>query len=241
MGLEQRKRVGVAGLPLSDYGAGVGALLEVIVLDAAEAEAAQEGGADRLELVRDLAADGLTPDPATVRDVLAATDLPVRVMVRDQPDFAADVDALRRRVGELRAAGAQEFVLGFLDDYDQVDVGATRDVVTELDGCPWTFHRAVDHAVQYRLAWDHAVSLGPDTVLTAGAPGGVDEGLADLRELAGRQDIDGVTLLVGGGLREEHVADLRAAGARAFHIGTGARADGSVRADRVRSWRDLTA
>ncbi len=85
------------------------------------------------------------------------------------------------------------------------------------------------------------MSLGPDTVLTAGAPGGVDDGLADLRELAARQDIDGVTLLVGGGLREEHVPDLRACGARAFHIGTGARADGSVRAQRVRTWRDLLA
>ncbi|MGW5649281.1 copper homeostasis protein CutC [Saccharopolyspora sp. NPDC003752] len=217
----------------------MGALLEVIVLDAAEAEAAQAGGADRLELVRDLAADGLTPEPSTVRSVLAATDLPVRVMVRDQPDFAADAEALRRRVGELREAGAREFVLGFLDPYEQVDVGATREVVTELDGCPWTFHRAVDHAADYRLAWDQAVSLGPDTVLTAGDPGGVDEGLSHLRERAERQDVDGVALLVGGGLRQEHVAGLRAAGARAFHIGTGAREGGSVQVERVRSWREL--
>ncbi|MGP4019436.1 copper homeostasis protein CutC [Saccharopolyspora sp. 5N708] len=219
----------------------MGGLLEVIVVDAADAEAAQAGGADRLELVRDLAADGLTPDLATVRGVLAATDLPVRVMVRDQPDFAADVAALRRRVDELRAAGAREFVLGFLDEYGQVDVGATRDVVAELDGCPWTFHRAVDHAAHYRLAWDHAVSLGPDTVLTAGHPDGVGEGIANLRELAAQQDIDGVTLLAGGGLRQEHVPDLRAAGVRAFHIGGGARANGSVRPDLVRGWRSLLA
>ncbi|WP_093268684.1 copper homeostasis protein CutC [Saccharopolyspora shandongensis] len=217
----------------------MGALLEVIVLDAAETEAAQAGGADRLELVRDLAADGLTPEPSTVRSVLAATDLPVRVMVRDQPGFAADADALRRRVGELREAGAREFVLGFLDAYGQVDVGATREVLAELDGCPWTFHRAVDHAADYRLAWDQAVSLGPDTVLTAGAADGVDEGLAHLRERAERQDVDGVALLVGGGLRQEHLADLRAAGARAFHIGTGARVGGSVQVERVRSWREL--
>lgn len=37
------------------------ALLEVIALDAADAIAAQSGGADRLELVTDMAADGLTP------------------------------------------------------------------------------------------------------------------------------------------------------------------------------------
>ncbi|HEV3464408.1 MAG TPA: copper homeostasis protein CutC, partial [Actinomycetota bacterium] len=75
--------------------------------DDPDAEAAQAGGADRVELCRDLAADGLTPEPATVRSVLAATDLPVRVMVRDQPGFGADIEALRRRVGELQDAGAR--------------------------------------------------------------------------------------------------------------------------------------
>lgn len=219
------------------------ALLEVIVVDAADAVAAQEGGADRLELVRDRRADGLTPDPATVRSVLAATDLPVRVMVRDDTGFAAgDVDGLRRSAARMREAGAREFVLGFLDDHGQVDVGATRDVTAELRGCPWTFHRAVDHAAQYRMAWNHAVSLGPDAVLTAGAPDGVDEGLGVLREIAGQQDIEEVTLLVGGGLRAEHVPDLRAAGVFAFHVGSAVRADGGtgpVLADEVRAWRSL--
>ncbi|QUG99878.1 copper homeostasis protein CutC [Saccharopolyspora erythraea] len=218
------------------------ALLEVIALDAEDAVAAQEGGADRLELVRDIAADGLTPDTATVRSVLAATDLPVRVMLREDSGYLAhDVDALRRRAGELRELGVTEFVLGFLDEHGEVDVGSTRNVVAELgEGCPWTFHRAVDHAVHYRLAWNHAVSLGPDAVLTAGDPDGVGEGLANLREQAATQDIDGVVLLAGGGLRQEHVSDLRAAGVRAFHVGTGAREDWStpVRPDLVRHWRN---
>lgn len=37
------------------------ALLEVIALGAEDAQRAQEGGADRLELVADMASDGLTP------------------------------------------------------------------------------------------------------------------------------------------------------------------------------------
>ncbi|MGW1677603.1 copper homeostasis protein CutC [Saccharopolyspora sp. NPDC002376] len=217
----------------------MGALLEVIALDAADVEVAQAGGADRVELCRDLDADGLTPELATVRSVLAVADVPVRVMVRDQAGFGADVDALRRQVGELLDAGAREFVLGFLDEHGQVDVGATRAVVTELAGCPWTFHRAVDHAAQYRLAWNQAVALGPSTILTAGDPDGVDEGLSNLRERAETQDIDEVELLVGGGLRQEHVPVLQAAGVRAFHIGSGARMSGSVFADRVRAWREL--
>ena len=228
---------------LRGYRPGMAALLEVIALDARDAEAAEEGGADRLELVRDMTADGLTPDPRTVREVLAATDLPVRVMVREDTGFLADdIDVLRARVVELREAGATGFVLGFLDEHGEVDVGAARAVLDEVGpGCAWTFHRAVDHAVHYQLAWDHAVSLGPDCVLSAGDPDGVGEGLAHLREQAARQDVDDVTLLVGGGLRDRHVPDLRAAGVTAFHVGSSARDDWSspVRAERVRHWRAL--
>ncbi|WP_433871123.1 copper homeostasis protein CutC [Saccharopolyspora sp. CA-218241] len=215
----------------------MGALLEVIVENAADATAAQEGGADRLELVRDRASDGRTPEPAVVREVLAATDLPVRVMVRGEGYTAGDVEALRREAVAVREAGAAEFVLGFLDGTGQVDVGTTRNLADELAGCPWTFHRAVDHALQYQLAWDHAVSLGPDAVLTAGSAEGVEEGLGTLRVLADQQDVEGVTLLVGGGLRPDHVDELLGMGVRAFHVGRAALDGAAVDAGRVREWR----
>ncbi|MEY7981074.1 copper homeostasis protein CutC, partial [Streptomyces pilosus] len=48
------------------------AVLEVIALDVEDAVAAQAGGADRLELVTDMAADGLTPAAATVAGIRAA-------------------------------------------------------------------------------------------------------------------------------------------------------------------------
>ncbi|MGH3239722.1 MAG: copper homeostasis protein CutC, partial [Spirillospora sp.] len=57
-------------------------LLEIIALTADDARAAQDGGADRLEVVADMAADGLTPDPELVAAVRRATTLPIRVMLR---------------------------------------------------------------------------------------------------------------------------------------------------------------
>lgn len=209
--------------------------------DAHDARAATAGGADRLELVRDRRADGFTPDPGTVREVRAATHLPVRVMLREEAGFAAsDVDALCQRVDELRAAGAEEFVLGFLNELGEVDVGAARSVLSALRGCGWTFHRAVDHAVEYRMAFEHAVSLAPDAVLSAGAPEGVEEGIDALRPELAEQRVTGVTVLVGGGLRDEHVPALRRAGARAFHVGSSVRDEsGVVVSERVRDWRGI--
>src|SRR6478735_7021609 len=123
------------------------AVLEVIALDAEDAVAAQAGGADRLELVTDMAADGLTPSAATVAAIRAAVDIDVRVMLRLADGFAAgDVERLTRVARDMREAGATQFVLGFLDAQGDVDLGAVERIAEVLDGCRWTFHRAIDRA-----------------------------------------------------------------------------------------------
>lgn len=82
------------------------ALLEVIALDAEDAVAAQAGGADRLELVTDMAADGLTPSRETFAAIRSSVDIPLRVMLRLTDGFAAgDVAGLARAARELRAEG----------------------------------------------------------------------------------------------------------------------------------------
>ncbi|MGV9450115.1 copper homeostasis protein CutC [Streptomyces sp. NPDC003635] len=220
------------------------AVLEVIALDAEDAVAAQAGGADRLELVTEIAADGLTPSAATVARIRAAVDIPVRVMVRLADGFAAgDVDRLVGVAEEMRGVGASEFVLGFLDAHGGVDLDAVERVAGALDGCRWTFHRAIDRAADrdaLRKALDGVPGL--DTYLTAGSAAGVDEGLPTLLAEAARSGEPGYEqrLLVGGGLRLEHVPYLLSAGIDAFHIGGAARPSGwraPVSRPAVAEWR----
>ncbi|UUU23072.1 copper homeostasis protein CutC [Streptomyces sp. DSM 40750] len=220
------------------------ALLEVIALDAEDAVAAQTGGADRLELVTDMGADGLTPAVATFVEVQAAVDIPVRVMLRLADGFAAgDVDALVRAACDMRSAGAEEFVLGFLDPQGEPDPHAVERVVAELDGRPWTFHRAIDRAADRDALRKQLADLpGLDTYLTAGSAAGVDDGLPVLLAEAARRGDPGYTqrLMIGGGLRLDHVPRLRAARVDAFHIGGAARPEGwtaPVAAGAVREWR----
>ncbi|WP_328872184.1 copper homeostasis protein CutC [Streptomyces sp. NBC_00287] len=222
------------------------ALLEVIALDVEDAVAAQAGGADRLELVTDIAADGLTPSAATVAGIRAAVDIPVRVMLRLADGFAAgDVDRLVGVAGEMRGVGAEEFVLGFLDADGGVDLDAVERVVGVLGGCRWTFHRAIDRAGDrdaLRKALDGLPGL--DTYLTAGSAVGVDEGLPTLLAEAARGGEPGYEqrILVGGGLRLEHVPYLLSAGIDAFHIGGAARPGGwagPVSEAAVGEWRGV--
>ena len=222
------------------------AVLEVIALGVEDAVAAQAGGADRLELVTDMAADGLTPSPGTVAAIRAAVDISLRVMLRPTDGFAAgDVDRLVRLAGEMRDAGAEEFVLGFLDADGGVDLTAVERVARELDGCRWTFHRAIDRGADRDALRKQLDGLpGLDTYLTAGSPTGVTTGLPILLAEARRQGDPGYEqhLLVGGGLHLKHVPTLRTAGIDAFHIGGAARPEGwerPVSAAAVGEWRTV--
>ncbi|MER5769827.1 copper homeostasis protein CutC [Streptomyces sp. NPDC001985] len=225
------------------------AVLEVIALDAADAVAAQSGGADRLELVADMAADGLTPSRETFARIRAAVDVPLRVMLRLADGFSAgtpaEVDALVRATEGLRAEGADAFVLGFLDEAGNADLVTVERLVAAMEGCSWTFHRAIDRAADRDALRKQLADLpGLDTYLTAGAPGGVDDGLPTLLTESARRGEPGYDplILVGGGLRLEHVPQLIEAGLTGFHIGGAARPqgwEGPVDAGAVREWRKV--
>ncbi|MFB6521835.1 copper homeostasis protein CutC [Streptomyces sp. NPDC056401] len=223
------------------------ALLEVIALDVEDAVAAQAGGADRLELVTDMAADGLTPPRETFAAIRAAVDIRLRVMLRKADGFSAgsaqDVERLVEEARALRAEGAEEFVLGFLNPDGSPDLVSVEAVVAELGGCGWTFHRAIDRAADRDQLRKAVAELpGLDTYLTAGAAGGVDEGLPTLLAEAAKSGTPGYEprILVGGGLTLSHLPVLCEAGIDAFHIGSAARPSGWARpvsAEAVAEWR----
>ncbi|MFI6848708.1 copper homeostasis protein CutC [Kitasatospora sp. NBC_00085] len=221
-------------------------IFEVIALTPQDAQAAESGGADRLELVTDMAADGLTPSAEDFAGIRAAVHLPLRVMLRTRDGFTpGDLDGLRARAAALRAEGADEFVFGFLDADGAVDLAATAAVAEAVAGCRWTFHRAIDHSAD-RAALRAAVGALPglDTFLTSGAAAGVDAGREVLAAELARDGEPGYgqRILIGGGLRAEHLPGLRAAGFDAFHVGGAVRADGwrsPVDAGKVAEWRAL--
>jgi copper homeostasis protein len=172
----------------------------------------------------------------------------MRVMIRLRDGFLAggpgQVSALATSVKELRSAGADEFVLGWLDADGAVDLAALSAVLEALEGAPWTFHKAIDQARDRDAVYAAIRPLpGLDTVLTSGGPFPAAQGVAVLAAEAARKaaDPNGLDLLVGGGLKLGDVPTLRAVGLNAFHIGTASRYSGdwggAVDVELVAAWR----
>lgn len=217
--------------------------LEVIVTDPADARAAADGGADRLELIAAPHRGGMTPSPALVASVHAASDLPVRVMIRRTESHhvtTQTIDSLCTDVESLSMA--REFVCGAVDS-DGMPEPALGRLIAAFADRPWTFHRAVDDAPDLVAAVAAALRLpGCDQVLTAGDADGVDAGLPRLTAALADQKL-AQGLLVGGGVTPDNLPALLTAGAHGIHLGRVVRAGGSwdrpVQARLVRAASDL--
>jgi copper homeostasis protein len=214
-------------------------LLEVIAETLEDAKEAEQGGAGRIELVRDLARGGLTPPLALIEAVVKAVRIPVRVMLRESEPFelgdAGEPGRLHTAARDAHARGAEGFVAGFLRS-GALDLETTQQVIGALAN-PVTFHRAFDEAADPLKALSVlALEARVDRVLTSGGAGDWPTRFARLRafRLAAPPHL---TVLPGGGIDDEALRALAGAGFPEAHVGRAARVpaghSGRVRASRV--------
>ncbi|MFC6285978.1 copper homeostasis protein CutC [Nocardioides sp. GCM10027113] len=220
------------------------ALLEVTVLGPRDVAGADEGGADRLHLV---APGGLSPDPATVSATCRETELPVFVVLRLNDSWTTTGGELTRLVGlaeDYLGCGAAGLSFGFLDHDLEVDAEVCAHLAGTLSSVPWTFHRALDSALDPRRAWRRVLGLvGLVGVHSAGSPQGFATGHEDLLAAAEADPVLAALLVPSGGVLAEQVPWFVRAGVRQLHVGRQVRPGGSERAyvdaGHVRSWRLL--
>ena len=200
-------------------------VLEICVDSLASARAAIAGGADRLELCSALAVGGLTPYEMLLRQIKEESDIPVRCLMRPRGgDFLYEQEEIRmlqRQILQLKAAGADGFVIGCLTPEGGLDGEAMKPLVEACAEKGITLHRCIDVSrdpVQTYLA---AGRLGIDTVLTSGGAGSSLGGMETIGRMLQLRDLEnGPEVLIGAGVKAAVIRKFRQAfpGARAFHM-----------------------
>lgn len=151
-----------------------GALIEIAVDSIADALAAAEAGADRLELCSALDKHGLTPSSELVR--AAAGRARTVAMARPAPGSIHDATSWSRTLDDARAViddGAGGVVFGCLTATGRIDGERVEEMVgvCRAAGCEAVFHRAIDLAADPIGALRELADLGVARVLTSGISG----------------------------------------------------------------------
>ena len=200
-------------------------VLEICADSLASARAAIAGGADRIELCSALLAGGLTPFEGLLRQIKQESQIPVRCLMRPRPgDFLytpEELELLKMQIHQLKAAGADGFVIGCLTADGDLDVEAMKPLVEACGDKGITLHRCIDVSRDVFQTYRDAQDLGIDTVLTSGAAASCKAGMETIAALLKlRDEENGPEILVGAGVNAGVIRQFRGVcpGARAFHM-----------------------
>lgn len=186
-------------------------ILECCADSVESAVAAEEGGADRLELCSNLVIGGTTPTPALYQQVRRHTKIPIHVLIRPRyGDFLyteQEFSVILKEAEQFREAGANGIVIGCLTPDGSLDVKRLRLLKEHAGRMHVTLHRAFDMCRDPRQALEEAVSLGIRTILTSGCSASCGEGIP-LLKLLHRQADGRLEIMAGGGVNAASVPTL---------------------------------
>lgn len=188
-------------------------LFELCCGSTADALAAYEGGASRVELNSDMFHGGLTPTLGSLLTVKKhAPDLKVMCMVRPREGgfHYTDIE-FETMLADARVFlenGADGIVFGFLHEDGTVDAQRVKAMLEVIGDHESVFHRAIDVVPDWKAAMDVLISLGVTRILTSGQKPSVPEGIFTIKEMmdyaAGR-----IQILPGAGITAENAQWVR--------------------------------
>lgn len=189
--------------------------------------AAQEGGADRVELCAGIPEGGTTPSYGEIklaRKLLTKTKLHVIIRPRGG-DFLytpLELERMEEDIRICRELGVDGVVFGCLTEEGEIDREANRRLVELARPMSVTFHRAFDRTVDPMKALEDIISLGCNRILTSGQQPKAIDGinlLAQLEKKLKEYPLPPIQLLAGSGVNEENIRQIfDATGIHEYHF-----------------------
>ena len=195
--------------------------LEIAANSLGSALAAQNGGADRLELCENLGEGGCTPSYGTLALARERLQIGLHVLIRPRAgDFLyspLEVELMRRDIELCVKLGCDGVVIGALDAEGAVDMSTCQALIEVAGTLDVTFHRALDAAREPTAALEAAIRLGCRRVLTSGGGASAMDGAASIAGLV-QQAAGRIEVMAGAGVNAGNIADLaRITGVRDLH------------------------
>lgn len=185
--------------------------------------AAQDGGANRVELCAGIPEGGTTPsygEIATAREVLKTTRLHVIIRPRGG-DFLyspIEVKTMLKDIDVAKQLGADGVVFGCLKADGEIDLPVMRELMKASEGLSVTFHRAFDVCRDAKKALEQIIDLGCNRILTSGQQPTAELGIPLLKDLH-QQAAGRIILLAGCGVNEKNISRIaKETGIQEFHF-----------------------
>jgi copper homeostasis protein len=186
--------------------------LEIAVHSFKSAKAADQNGANRIELCSALQTGGLTPDVGLLDQVIHAVSLPVHVLIRPRlGNFVYDHDELStiiRTIELCKEKKVHGVVVGCLTKDHLIDKMQLKEIVAHCEGVDLTFHRAIDVCQNVMDALDFLIDLGFDRVLTSGGAVSAEKGLANIRQMIEYTHDRAISIMPGAGISKENIKQI---------------------------------
>lgn len=197
-------------------------VVEVCVAHIRSAIAAQEGGAQRIELCDNLYEGGTTPSYATIKLARGKLDIGINVMIRPRgSDFCysdLEFEMMKEDIKVCKKLGADGVVFGILLPDGNIDLERMKILVELAKPMNITFHRAFDVTPDPFKSLEETIDLGIDRILMSGQKNTVPEGLSLIKQLVDVAS-DRIIIMPGSGINESNIKEIRNfTGAREFHL-----------------------
>ncbi|MGE8081253.1 copper homeostasis protein CutC [Peribacillus loiseleuriae] len=204
-------------------------VMEVIAISLTDAKAAQEAGADRIELVTGIAEGGLTPSYAMIEHVCSKLNIPVNVMIRPHSQsFHYDREDVKIMVTDIQVCkklGASGIVIGALTEDRCIDQETLNRLIEASEGLDITFHRAFDEVQDQWRALDILMPYKEiSRILTSGGKSKASAAIMEIQSLIQRSADSHIEIMPGSGLTPDNFSSfIGQVNVSEVHFGSGVR------------------
>ncbi|MFV0247074.1 MAG: copper homeostasis protein CutC [Mycoplasmatales bacterium] len=183
--------------------------LEVIALNLDDAKEIEGFGANRIELVTNIAKGGFSPEIVQVKQIVDNLNIPVNVMVRFKEDFVYNQEEFNKcldYIKELKETNANALVFGSLNEDGSINEEQLEEVCRIKGKLKLTFHRAIDSSKDLLESIKTLNKYDVDVILTSG---GLDKPILENIDLLKEMSLKSkAKILLGGGINIDNYSKL---------------------------------